>query len=625
VYLKQYCRSDPDTSGQYLVGIGDCFILNLNQNKPEFCFPETIFSRRSSIPETVRGFPYWLIVEFMKIVYPEKKSIVKTATRPSASLGRNLHAHTVYFAFFSILLMMFGCSPQKYKEDADKEVRQILDSKWKPQHGTQANTRIGDVKPDPNDIYFDPNYIPSGRLSFAEAIAIATARNRDYQEQKENLYLSALSLTLFRHDFARQWFGTIDGNYSNDATDESLAAGGRVGFSQLLEDGTQISTSIATDWLRYLTGDPQESLGSVLSATISKPLLRGAGKDIVMESLTQAERNVLYEIRDFSRFRKTFVVSIASDYFRVLQDYDSVINAQSNYKSLVLAYDQAKDNAMAGRLAKLEADQTEQRMLQARDNLASSERSYQQALDNFKIQLAIPTDAPLELDPNALQILSTMEIAEPQFNVDVAIQTALALRLDLITIKDQVDDARRKIKVAEDALRADLNLVADATVDSTPTRQAGRLEFQNGSYSLGAQLDLPFDRLSERNTYRRSLINLMQSQRTYEDAVDRVKLDVRNNYRSLLENAQRYHIQRISLQLAEERVNSTSLLFQAGRAQARDLLDSQDSLLSAQNSTTSTLVDYNIAKLSFYRDVELLTVKPDGLWQLPEKSQERGF
>jgi outer membrane protein TolC len=529
------------------------------------------------------------------------------------------------FVCVSIWIGVVGCTAEKYKEDADKDVGQILKAKWKPEHGTQTNARIGDVKRDPNDLYCDPNYLPSGHLSLAEAVAIATARNRDYQTQKEDLYLSALALTSTRHNFARQWFGTIDGNYDRTAADESVGAGGTVGFSQLLDDGTQISTSIATDWLNYLTGDSRATLGSVLNATLSKPLLRGAGKDIVMEGLKQAERDVLYQIRDFSRYRKTFVVSIVSDYFRVLQALDSVKNAESNYKSLVLAYDQAKDNALAGRLAKLEADQTEQRMLQAKDNLSSTNRSYEQALDDFKIRLAITADAPLSLDPNALQILSTMEVAEPQFDVNDAIQTALSLRLDLATIKDQVDDARRKIKVAENGLQADLNLVASANVNSAPPRQAGNLQFQNGSYSLGAQLKLPFDRLNERNTYRVSLITLMQQIRAYEDAVDGVKLGVRNDYRDLLEAAQRYQIQKKSLELAQERVNSTSLLFQAGRAQARDLLDSQDSLLSAQNETTSTLVDYNIAKLSFYRDIEVLTVKPDGLWQLPEKSEQSGF
>lgn len=534
-----------------------------------------------------------------------------------------------FFAFACSLLglFFFGCNYEEYKAAADEDVQAILASKWKPQHGTQANARIGDVEKDPNDLYFDPNYIPNGTVSLAEAVAIATARNRDYQQQKENLYLTALDLTLFRHDFAPKWFGTIDAGYINRADNggETVGAGGSLGFNQLLADGTEISTSITTDWLKYLTGESDASLGSILAGSISKPLLRGAGKDVVQENLTQAERNVLYQIRTFSRYRKTFVVSIVSDYFRVLQALDQVKNAESNYRSLMLSYEQAKANAEAGRLAKLEADQTEQRMLQARDGLASAERRYQQALDLFKIKLAIPTNAILTLDPNALMTLSAKEVSEPNFNVDDAIDTAVSLRLDLATIKDQVDDARRKIKVSENALLADLNLVASSRVASTPDTEAARLRFNDGAYSIGAELDLPLDQMAERNAYRESLITLMQRKRSYENAVDNVKLDVRNAYRSLTESAQRYQIQKISLKLAQERVDSTSLLFQAGRAQARDLLDSQDSLLLAQNEVTSNLIDYNIAKLSFYRDIEILTVKPDGLWEIPESMTEKGL
>jgi outer membrane protein TolC len=392
-------------------------------------------------------------MDFMKMLCPEKNEIIEEKM-PLAVC----HKQISYYAIcLLVMTCMLGCTAEKYKQDADKEVQQILDSKWKSEHGTKANARIGDVKSDPNDLYYDPNYIPSDRLSLAETVAIATARNRDYQKQKESLYISALDLTLLRHEFARKWFGTIDSNYDRTEADESTSAGGELGFTQLLADGTEISTSIATDWLRYLTGDPRESLGSVLTASVSKPLLYNKNY-AKLENLTQGERTVLYQIRAFSRYRKTFVVSIVSDYYRVLQALDSVKNAESNYNSLMLAYDQAKDNALAGRLAQLEADQTEQRMLQARDTLASTERGYQQALDNFKIRLAITTNAPLQLDPNTLANLSTMEIVEPQFDVNDAIKTALSYRLDLATFKDQMDDARRKIKVSENALQAELTL-----------------------------------------------------------------------------------------------------------------------------------------------------------------------
>src|SRR6202034_905464 len=44
-----------------------------------------------------------------------------------------------------------------------------------------------------------------------------------------------------------------------------------------------------------------------------QPLLQGAGQAVALESLTQAERNLLYEIRTFARFRKQLYVEIASN------------------------------------------------------------------------------------------------------------------------------------------------------------------------------------------------------------------------------------------------------------------------------------------------------------------------
>ncbi|MEN8127140.1 MAG: TolC family protein, partial [Planctomycetota bacterium] len=481
------------------------------------------------------------------------------------------------------------------------------------------------VAPDSNDIILDPNWIPSGSLTLADAVAIATARGRDYQLRKESLYNTTLDLTGQRHEYVAQWFGTIDGGYTRNESDEFVDAGGSFGFDQLLADGTQISAGIAADWLRYLTGDPDTSLGSVLTASISKPLLRGSTKEVVQENLTQAELNVLYAIRSFSRFRKEFVVSIVSDYLRTLQSLDRVKNAQNNYRSLQASYEEAAIKAQAGRLRPYEADQTKQQMLQARDSLAQFQRQYQQALDSFKLTLALPVDANIVLDSAVLVDLSSMKVTEPNFLVPDAIEVALQTRLDLATAYDKVDDAHRKVNVTADALRARLDLVASARVDSTEETQWERLRFHDGAYDIGMVLDLPLDKLSERNAYRKTLISYLQVKRDYELAVDEVKLDVRNAYRGLIEASERHAIQKNSLELAQERVNSTTLQLQAGRVDSRDLLESQDALFAAQNETTSTLVNYMLAKLNFYRDVGILNVKPDGLWESLEKTDKKLF
>jgi outer membrane protein TolC len=241
-------------------------------------------------------------------------------------------------------------------------------------------------------------------------------------------------------------------------------------------------------------------------------------------------------------------------------------------------------------------------------------QNYEQSLDQFKIRLTIPTTASLELDQNELQALRNTAIMQPQYSVDVAIETALLRRLDLANSADIVDDSVRKAKLAEEGLGVQLNLTARANVSSTPPTDFDRLEFHKGAYNTGLSADLPFDRKNQRNAYRTALINLEQSQRDYADNIDSVTLDVRQAYRQLEATAEQFNTQKKSLALAEERVKNMPLLLKSARAQIRDLLDAQDSLLQAQNDLTSALIGHTIAKLNFYRDVGVLQVKPDGMW-----------
>ena len=531
------------------------------------------------------------------------------------------------FRFMSFLCGLLGvvvilgfvgaCSTEHYKAEADKEVYKIIAGKWKDGFGSKSNYIVSDssVPASPNDITIEAAIPASGVMSLIQAVALATAQNRTYQRQKEELYLTALDLTLARHQFARQWFGTVDASYLRDSANEQVGYDAETGFSQLLADGAQISTSIAIDWVRFLTGDPDMSLGSVLGASITQPLLRGRGRKIAQENLTQAERNALYQIRLFNRYRKTFVVSIVNSYYRVLQQRDRVTNAENDYNSKVESRKRLEMEAVAGRKPNFEVDQAREGELRARDSVVQARQGYEQQLDEFKILLSLPTRADIELDQNELKALETIGVVKPDYDLDAAIETALAHRLDLANSADAVRDMERKVVVAADNLGVELNLIGSAGVHSTPETKVGRLQFHNGTYSLGLEADLPLDQKAERNAYREALIALEQRRREFQGDVDAVELDVRQAYRQLREYAERYETQKNSLELSEKRVESTTLLLQAGRVTTRDLLDSQDALLGAQNNVTAVLVDYAIAKLSFFRDIGLLQVRPDGMWE----------
>ena len=512
-----------------------------------------------------------------------------------------------------------GCSSEHYKAEADKEVYQIIDSKWQGGFGSKVNYKVNDVPASANDVQIENTVPSSNGISLAHAVAMATANNRAYQTQKESLYLSALSLTDERYKYARQWFGTIDGSYiddkSNGGDDVSLQTSGGVNKTFLFANGVMISTGLAIDWVRFLTGDPRTTLQSVLTASFSAPILgAGAGK-VAREQLTQAERNVLYDIRSFNRYRKTFVVDIVTAYYNVLQLRDVVTNAENNYKRSVESKERLEMESEAGRKSRIDVDEAEQNVLAAESRVVAAQERYEQSLDAFKISLSLPTDANVVLDQNELTVLEEMGISEIDYTLDEAIESALLRRLDLYNSADSIDDALRTVYLAAEGLGPQLNLTGSADAASKEGTDFSRLQIHRGTYGLGLEADLPFDRKTQRNDYRETLITLERRQRQYDENMDSIKFAVRSAYRRLQETADRYKIEKNSLKLAEERVEMNKVLLDAGRVTTRILLLSQDSLLEAQNNVTRALIDHLDAKLSFYRDVGIMQVRPDGMWE----------
>jgi outer membrane protein TolC len=518
-----------------------------------------------------------------------------------------------------------ACSPEQYRADADKEVYKIIDDKWQDDFGIKANYMISDSNDpsSPNDVEIVKMVPESGVINLQQAVEIATKFNRDYQTQKESLYTSALDLTDIRHDYAYRWLGTIDATYTNEGEDASgvieegtVDSQLEVSKDYLLADGIQVSTNLALNWIRYLTGDPYTSLGSVLNATVTVPLLgAGAGRQ-ARERLTQAERDVLYDIRAFNRYRKTFVINIINGYYGVLELRNSVSITEASYKRQVESVNQLQMEVDVGQTAPSEVYEAMQSLLSAENNLIRERQSYEQALDEFKIQLSLPTDANIVLDQNELTALEAIGVSLPEYTEEQAIEMALARRLDLANTRDELDDASRRLALAADGLGIQLNLTGGANnIESPSGTDFSRLMFQQGDYSVGLGADLPLDRKSKRNEYMRALISFQRIQRGYDEEVENVKLGVRQAYRNLNETGESYRIQKAGVELARRRVEEQTLLLKYGRGVIRLLVETEDALVRAQNSLTSALVSHTTAKMRFFRDVGILQVKPDGMWE----------
>ncbi|MBI1368553.1 MAG: TolC family protein [Planctomycetes bacterium] len=598
--------------------------------------------------------------------------------------------------------ILSGCQPADYRKDADKVTADLLKQGQAEALGhnepftieTPADTlrrrlislqnlpiagpeSIGSDQLKPIAHWPEKNYparapseaelaapFESGKpvkLTLLESLAVGARNSREYQSRKEDVFRTALDLDLNLDEFRNTYTGLIESILSTDHASGAPTTGnltsGTFRVDKKFESGAILTGRLIVDLAKLLSSDGQSSVGIFSDVSVTIPLMRGAGEYIVREPLTQAQRDLVYAFWNFERFKRQFVVNVASDYLSVLQNEDQVTNAAGNYERLITSARRARRLGDAQRLSSIEVDQAQQDELRARENWIKAQQSYQQALDRFKITLGLPTDANIALDrmelerlaANARKVLGEPdELAKAAANAHApslaadapvvlpepdtkgagpyemaesqAVKFALDNRTDLRVAQGQVYDAQRAVVVAADALKMGVNLVGNASIGQTrgigsATLPDAQLRPSRGSYSAGLELDLPWERTAERNIYRDSYINLERSVRDVQALEDQIKLDIRSGLRQLLQARESYKIQVVAMQLARRRVDSTKLFLQAGRAAIRDVLEAERDLLDAQNALTASLVDYRVNELQLQRDMGVLQVDSKGQWR----------
>jgi len=519
-----------------------------------------------------------------------------------------------------LTVFLAGCTPGHYKKSADKEVYGSISQKEMIVLGkTNAftvDTRYSHRSPDEiavSEIKDERLVSALRKISLSDALAIAVTNSRNYQFRKENLYLAALSLSRDRYDFKPKFFGGTTASLNRDSDARySGRVSPQMGVDQLLKSGASLGVTLANDIFRYYTGDPKRTATTLISANLVQPLLRGAGSSIVAENLTQSERNLVYEIRAFTRFQKSFALEIVAAYYRLLQQRDTIRNEFANFKTLGVARDRAEN--MAENVPKYQADQARQDELRAQSRYILAVQSYQARLDSFKQLLGLPLGFEIGLDETALEELNKAGFIDLGLDEISAYKIAVEQRLDLMNEIDRFEDSKRKIKVAANQLKADVNIFADYALQSEGPSDYANFNFDRYRGGVGVQLNLPFDRLRERNNFRASLISFERQLRALSLALDDTRSDVRDGFRSLLQASQNYEIQKSAMVLATNRVESAQLLFEAGRAQIRDLLEAQSAELQAKNAVTQTLIDYHLSRLTLFLDLEVLDTDKEHFW-----------
>ena len=463
-------------------------------------------------------------------------------------------------------------------------------------------------------------------FTLTDALAYAQRHRREYQTAKEDLYLSALALTLEHHLWTPQFAASLRGVYGNYGEirdfDQATRFVADLSVAQRLPYGGEFTAAMVSTLIRDVGRSITASEGSQIQLGLEIPFLRGAGH-LAQENLIRLERSLTYAVRSFERFRRQQIVNVAQQYFSLLASKQAVIDAGDSLESAREDLAKAIGFQDTGRGSPLETGRVEVRLLQQQGSLATRRESFRAATDRFKILIGMPVSEPIGLDD--LEDIASIErqIAEGKYPLlrllraagepEYATGIASRYRLDLLTSQDRVGDAERGVAIAKNALLPNLDWISSLTYDTDPEHyQLGAFEQARATWRTEVLLSMN-DRFRERNDYRSSLIDVHRARRNHVEQLERVRADVLSAINQIRLQEQLVEVRWRNLQVADNQRSFARDRYEKGYLSNRDLVEAEDDYVRVQNQLNEAKTARWSALLNFRLATGTLRIDEKGV------------
>ena len=416
----------------------------------------------------------------------------------------------------------FGCTSKIDPGTADKEVRRLLQDvpvfDWAPAVSSRMAYENDDKLPNPpkddsesrrvtlriqkKDAYKDGNESFTGEskkwekslpvdgngtilLDLETAMSLAILHSRDYQQQKEALYLSALDVTYERFQLGPAPFAGVRGQVSQEINENpsDFESRTQAGIRGIGGGGTSWVASLANRLSIELSDGDLDIGGSLANLTITQPLLRGASRRIYLEKLTQSERALLSDARSLEQFRQGFFLEVVlgsnpsvnvgtsglissvpppttgvSGFLGLVQDLQRIRNQEANVAKLNDSLSQFEAAFEAARIgSRLQVDQARQALFNGQSRLLAAKSSYANRLDGYKIFLGLPPALEMKVVDDYIESfkltdtkLVTLQEEVNLILMEVRSQQELETMEELLAISSRINSLR---PIAQESLQ----------------------------------------------------------------------------------------------------------------------------------------------------------------------------
>lgn len=444
-------------------------------------------------------------------------------------------------------------------------------------------------------------------VTLAQAVDEALAKNDRVVNQHDVIEQADLGVRLARNQFQPKVTPNILGSFGQtDVSSQTY----RVDLSQKFTTGTEVRLGVGTATAQ-IPGQPGVQDGDIrfynadTTLTLTQPLLRGAGRTVARRGLSSAELRRQEADRQQRLVEQQVTVDVVSTYYRVVSQAAFVEVARQSLERARNLRDASEAKLDAGLVSQLDVLRAQQLVAQAEIQLFDAQAGVEDAGDALRFLMGRDADAAFEVER------TIPPTDQAPLDVDRALQTALANRLDLQGVAETSADADRQVRYTRNQLlpQVDVNLALTRRETSTSfSRSFGLDGYQFATFFTIA---MPVDRTAQIVDYQYSLIDRDRRRREIDTLERQISDDVRRALRERERLLRAVLAAETSVEIGRKEVDVAQLRYERGLSNNLDVVTAESGLLAAQSRRIQALADAAVSRVRLRALLGVLNPRTD--------------
>lgn len=450
-----------------------------------------------------------------------------------------------------------------------------------PAHAQTVDTTVASGKP----------------LSVGDAVGLAMKKNFDLQIQAYSTDTAKEALNVAKAGFDPNLTASATRNFNQSASNTSRLDGTqasgtltdntalRVGATQKLEatNGTLgLSTNLSRGGTNTSNALLNPTFGSGVSATLSQPLLRTAGKAAATATIERSKIGIDIASLAYTSRILTVIAATENAYYNLVSARETVRIRKLTLDRNLALFEENKARRTTGVMTDLDVLTAEFGVATARRALVQAEQSVADREDALLNLINIPD---FDSRPGSVAF-DDYKPAPPNFALSYKL--ARERYPDSLSQQDTIKQLEIDLATAKRALQPLLNLDAGYGYSAKATDEGydysyDLLRRKNGNnWSLGLTYSMPWGQHADKANYRSAQINVRSQKVRLEQLDQSLVVSVRTAVRAVEANLVAVDLSAKATELSAKQYDLQKARFDAGLSTSRLVLQAQEDLETAR-------------------------------------------